>query len=68
MRFYGLVFSKDGVQPAPQKTAAITALNAPHNITELREFLGVVTYTSPFIPRLASLTAPLRELVKKDVK
>eukprot|EP00057_Strongylocentrotus_purpuratus_P007993 XP_011662467.1 PREDICTED: uncharacterized protein K02A2.6-like [Strongylocentrotus purpuratus] len=67
VRFYGLVFSKDGVQPDPQKTAAISALNAPQNVTELREFLGIVTYMSPFIPRLASLTAPLRELVKKDV-
>lgn len=68
VRFYGLVFSKDGVQPDPHKTAAISALNAPRSVTELREFLGIVTYMSPFIPRLASLTAPLRELMKKDVE
>lgn len=43
VRFYGLVFSKDGVQPDPQKTAAISAMYAPQNVTELREFLGNVT-------------------------
>ena len=39
---------------------------APTNVTELQEFLGLVTYLSPFIPGLSTLTAPLRELLKKD--
>lgn len=68
VRFFGLIFSKDGVQPDPQKTAAISALKTPQNVTELRQFLGIVTYMSPFIPRLASQTAPLRELMKKDME
>ena len=32
----------------------------------LQEFLGMVTYLSPFIPGLSILTAPLHELLKKD--
>ena len=45
---------------------AIHALPVPTNVTELQEFLGMVTYLSPFIPGLSTLTAPLCELLKKD--
>ena len=38
----------------------------PQNVTELQEFLGMVTYLSPFIHSLSTLTAPLWELLKKD--
>ena len=37
------------------------------NITKLQEFLGLVMYLSPFIPGLSTLTAPLHELLKKDI-
>ena len=42
------------------------ALPVPTNVTELQEFLGPVTYLSPFIPVLSTLTAPWHELLKKD--
>ena len=35
-------------------------------MTELQEFLGLVTYLSPFITGLSTLTAPQWELFKKD--
>lgn len=67
VRFFGLVFDRNGVHPDPQKTTAIDAITAPTSVKELQEFLGIVTYMSPFIPNLATQTAPLRELMKKDV-
>ena len=42
------------------------ALPAPMNVTELQEFLGMVTSLSPFIHGLSTLTGPLQELLKKD--
>ena len=45
----------------------IQALPSPKNVTELQQFLGIVQYMSPFIPRLAH-TAPLRAMTKKDSK
>ena len=57
----------NGVHPDPGKVDAVHALPAPTNITELQEFLGLVTYLSPFIPGLSTLTAPLWELLKKDI-
>ena len=38
----------------------------PEGPQELQKFLGMITYLSPFIPSLSTLTAPLRELFKKD--
>ena len=40
----------------------------PKNKTELQRFLGMVTYLGKFIPKLSQETAPLRELLKKNVE
>ena len=41
-----------------------------HQLTSqsFKSFLGMVTYLSPFIPDLSTLTAPLHELLKKDAE
>ena len=50
----------------PGKVDTVPTLLAPTNISKLQEFLSLVTYLSPFIPGLSTLTAPLQELLKKD--
>ena len=59
VNFFGCLYNANGVHPDPGKVNAVHALPAPTNITELQEFLGLVTYLSPFIPGLSTLTAPL---------
>ena len=66
INFFGCLYNANGVHLDPGKVNAVHALPAPPNITELQEFLGLVTYLSPFIPGLSTLTAPLQELLKKD--
>ena len=66
INFFGCLYNTNGVHLDPGKVNAVHALPAPTNVTELQEFLGLVTYLSPFIPGLSTLTAPLRELLKKD--
>jgi hypothetical protein len=66
--FYGHVFSKQGISPCPKKIEAIKSLKPPANVSELRSYLGMVTYCGRFIQDLATLTAPLRKLTKKDIK
>ena len=63
--FLGCLYDGDGVHLDPDKFNAICALPAPTNVTELQEFLGMVTHLHPFIPGLSTLTAPLHELLKK---
>ena len=65
INFFGCLYDANGVHPDPGKVNTVHALPAPTNITELQEVLGLVTYLSPFIPGLSTLTAPLQELLKK---
>jgi transposase InsO family protein len=41
-------------------------MEAPRDVKSLQTFLGMVNYLCRFTPRLARLTSPLRELLKKD--
>ena len=66
INFFGSLYNANGVHPGLGKVNAIHALLAPTNITKLQEFLSLVTYLSPFIPGLSTLTTPLQELLKKD--
>ena len=66
INFFVCLYDTNGVYPDCGKVNDVHALPAPTNVTKLQEFLGLVTYLSPFIPGLSTLTAPLWELLKKD--
>ena len=53
----------NGISPDPQKTNAILEMEKPKSPTEMQRFLGMVNQLSKFIPNIASLTKPLRELL-----
>ena len=63
-KLLGCLYGANGVHPDPEKVNAVYALPAPTNVTDLQEFLSMVTYLSPFICGLSTLTAPLWELLK----
>ena len=65
IKFFGMMYDKDGVHPDPVKVKDIKQRCSPESKTELQEFLGMVTYMSPFIPKLAEHTASLRSLLKE---
>ena len=66
VNFFGCLYNANGVCLNLEKVDAVHALPTPTNVTELHEFLGMVTYLSPFICSLSTLTDPLQELLKKD--
>ena len=68
VKFFGCPYDEPGVHPDPEKVDVVHALPTPANITEFQEFLSMVSYHSPFIPGLSTLTAPLHELLKKDAE
>lgn len=63
IRFLGQVLGEAGIQPDPNKTAAIQKMKEPQNISDLRRFLGMVNQLSKFSPQLAEKTKPLRDLL-----
>ena len=59
VNLFGCLYDANGVHLNLEKVDAVHALPAPTNVTELQEFLGMVTYLSPFIHGLSTLTALL---------
>ncbi|KAJ1151085.1 hypothetical protein NDU88_003872, partial [Pleurodeles waltl] len=64
VEFFGYILSKDGLQVDPRKAEAIRQAPTPQNPTEVRSFLGMATYCGRFIPQLATMSKPLRQLTK----
>ena len=54
IHFFGMVYDADGAHPDPKRVEDIKALPPPSNEAELQQFLGIVTYMSPFIPHMSS--------------
>ena len=64
--FFRMIYSENGVSPDPEKLKHLQNMTYPTCKKELQEFLGLITYLSPFIPNLADKTHTLRGLLKKD--
>ena len=68
LAFFGFVFSADDIAPDPEKVKAIHEACSPSSTSEVRSFLGMVTYCAKFIQNFSDITKPLRELMKKNVQ
>ncbi|XP_038106540.1 uncharacterized protein K02A2.6-like [Culex quinquefasciatus] len=68
LQFLGHEISSEGVEPCGSKVEALQNFRAPSTPEEVRSFLGLVTYIGRFLPDLATVTAPLRQLTHSGVK
>ena len=66
LKFYGFVFSDKGMTADPEKIKAISNLEKPTTIGELKSFLGMTNYCSRFIQNYSDVTEPLRQLTHED--
>ena len=66
--YIGHRITADGVKPDSGKVKAIKEMVAPSDKKGIERFLGTVTYMAKFIPNLATLTEPLRALLKKETE
>ena len=62
------VFSEEGTRPDPQRIKDLFNAPQPNNAHDVRSLLGMANYSSKYIRDFATLTAPLRELTRKDVR
>nr|XP_029713688.1 uncharacterized protein K02A2.6-like [Aedes albopictus] len=65
--YLGHIVSENGLHPDNDKIDAIRRLKVPENKKQLQRLLGMVTYLGKFIVNLSQVTAPLRQLLQKDV-
>ena len=63
IKFLGYIISADGIEVDPDKVNAIKKLPDPENVGDVRRLLGMVNQLGKFLPNLADLTEPLRELL-----
>lgn len=64
--YIGHIFTSQGLKADPSKTAAITNMPVPTNVTSLQRFLDMGNYLAKYIPNFSDITAPLRTLIHKD--
>ena len=68
MPFLGIIITREGMKPNPEKTAAIEKLEYPRTLKQLRSILGMFAYYRRFIARFSEIAAPLYEQTRKNVK
>ena len=64
--FMGLLLSKHGVEPTEERVGAVHETKAPTGVAELRSFLGLISFSSRFLPNFTTTAEPLRRLTRQD--
>nr|CDJ96595.1 RNA-directed DNA polymerase (reverse transcriptase) domain containing protein [Haemonchus contortus] len=68
INYLGYIIDKHGRRPDSEKIEAITKMPVPQEISQLRSFLGLLSYYGTFIKEMRSLRAPLDALLAKNAK
>ena len=65
--YLGFKITDKGLFKTDEKIRAIKESQAPTNVSEVRSFLGLVTFYSKFALNLSTMTAPIYQLTRKNV-
>ncbi len=63
--YMGHCLTANGLKIDPEKTKAIRDMPVPTDKLGVQRLLGMANYVQKFAPRLAEITTPLRDLIKK---
>ena len=66
--YLGYLVDAQGIHPTAEKVKAIQEAPLPTNVSELKSYLGLLTYYSRFLPNLSTTLAPLYQLLKHSAK
>ena len=66
VKYMGHIITSEGVKPDDAKVTAIANMPAPEDKHGVQRLLGMTRYLAQYIPGEATITAPLRQLLKKD--
>ena len=66
--YLGHVIDATGLHPLPDKVRAIQEVPTPKQVSELKSYLGLLTYYSRFLPNLPTKLAPLNKLLSPKFK
>ena len=63
--YLGHKIDSEGLHPVPEKVKAIQEAPRPTYVSELKSYLGLLSYYSKFLPNLSTVMAPLYKLLQK---
>ena len=66
--YIGHKLTQEGINPDDEKVRAINDMPAPTDNKGVERLLGTVNYPGKFIPNLATVTEPIRVLLRKDIE
>eukprot|EP00794_Sanderia_malayensis_P013568 gene13568-14969_t len=65
VKFLGFQIGDTGLTPDPEKVKAIKEYPVPKDLTELRRFIGMISYYRRFILRFSDVASPLHHAVSR---
>jgi hypothetical protein len=68
INFLGHTIDANGLHKTDDKISAILNAPVPNDVQEVKSFLGLVNFYGKFCKNLATISNPLNDLTKKDVK
>ena len=68
VQFLGVIIDVEGQHASNEKIEAVLKAPCPHDVKQLRSFLGMMNYYRKFIPDLATILKPLTALLQHRVK
>lgn len=66
VQYLGHQIDAQGLHPVAEKVRAVREAPTPRNVSELKSFLGLLSYYSRFLPNLSTLLVPLYKLLRHD--
>ena len=63
--FLGHDLTPEGVRPLNKYIDSVAKFRAPKTIEELQSFLGLINYINKWIPNLATMTEPLKTILRQ---
>ena len=66
VEYFAFVVDIYGIRPSPRKVQAIQEVPEPQNVTEMRDFFGLVNYYRKLIPDMSTIVYPLNRLLTFD--
>ena len=68
IEWLGFKLTRTGISPIKTKSPGISERLRPTNLKQLRSFLSAVNQFNKFISSLASISFPIRSILKKEVE
>lgn len=68
LKYLGYVVNEKGLLVDPEKVEAIINIPPPRSVKEVRRVVGLASWYRRFVPNFSTLTSPLTNLLKKNVR